>query len=145
LIDWSRVELKSGNLNECVLGKGSFGTVIRALLRVPKTEATEEQTVEVAVKVLTTATAHLTMEDRFNVICRKACKEVAVMAHAEKEMIAKHCIVHIHGVAQGRLPPDFLRIFSLDKSAIGIVMNYASGGSLDKFVAKSENPDLSLV
>ena len=136
-LDWTMLSLTERNVNDAVLGMGSFGTVIKAHFR----NADGSIDVDVAVKVLTRSSAKLASTLDFEGICNKTFREVEVMAKAESQMVVKDSITHVYGMIQGELPAFMTSMFRMhdNEYGIGIVMRLEAGGSLESYMAKHGN------
>jgi serine/threonine protein kinase len=135
VINWTELSLH-GTRNECVLGQGSFGTVIRARWkRKPfstKNGAYRKAT-DVAVKVLTRWALNNTADSNFDVIKEQALKECEIVKQANI-LMQSDATVKFYGVVEGPLPDYLISMFPQVKpgeEAMGIVMRCEAGGSLE--------------
>lgn len=122
----------------CTIGKGSFGVVIRAVLRA----SLRDQPImdhKVAIKLMAKA-AHELEQDEKDHYLRTAVEEAGIVIDVRNKMILKDTIIDIYGVADGVLPfhlSDALNIHE-NVPAIGIIMRYEGGGSLSKLIYKRD-------
>ena len=68
--------------------------------------------------------------------------EVAVVYEAESKLVMKDSIVKIYGVVKGVVPRYLCKAFQIpdEYSAIGIVMRYEGGGTLQSFIYEGSIP-----
>lgn len=127
-----------------VIGKGSFGSVIRAILHHEDVSASGG--VEVVIKVMTKSVslssrnliqdANKDKDKDKDKILRAAISEVSTIIDAESRINYKDCITKIYGICEGPLPEALCRALRVLKAfdAVGIVMRYEGGGTLHALV-----------
>ena len=131
-IKWAELELDRINP---LLGAGSFGKVIKCNYKKSSTRAG----MDVAVKIMTSS-AH----SDFSYIKEMTIAEAAVIHHAGRR-VETECVVRLIGISQGVLPNEWCQAAKLpfDESAIGLVMSYEAGGSLEHLLYKNpQKPNL---
>lgn len=132
---------KSGNESDPVIGKGSFGSVIRAILH-HEDAGDNGQGVEVVVKVMTKSVALSTRDVKQDSgkdkdkILRQAISEVSTIIDAESRINYKDCITKVYGICEGPLPEALCRALRVLRAsdAVGIVMRYEGGGTLHSLI-----------
>lgn len=134
-IDWNHIKVK-GSAKEAILGKGSFGTVIKAYWQAGSRE------VEVAVKVMTRSTAQAASDEEYADVCRRAVEEATLLRSTERRIGSAERIVQALGVARGTLPASLTALFDVveEDDAVGVVMRFEGGGSLDRLLHGAHKP-----
>lgn len=141
IIDWASLKVISNDKNECIIGKGSFGVVIKGTYVQPSTAVSNNtENVTVAIKVITKTLQFNARKDTMQNAFKNAIQEVKIVIVAERKIFHKDCIIKVYGVATGALPKDVCAMMSLgdDTEAIGIVMRYEGGGSLQSLIHRRE-------
>ena len=127
-VDWNNLFIPEDEQEEerCVLGKGSFGTVLKA-----KLSNESLLPIDVAVKVLICDN-----KVDFAVFSERCRKEVDTLLEIESKLGAQSAdrMIQVLGVAAGLLSPSFADIFGKKKKAFGIVMRLEAGGTLDGYL-----------
>lgn len=144
-IDWNDIYIKK-DAEEALLGKGSFGTVVRAVWEVKRYDGSIIDEVDVAVKVLTKSSSQAQTDAEYQEIIQRAINEVVLLKEAEKSIGSSENIVRAYGVAKGILPHDLTTLFNIieDDEGVGIVMRYEGGGSLETLLHSRRGEQLSV-
>ena len=120
-IAWNDLHILTEDPNDSIIGKGSFGTVYRAVY-------SKMNDVDVVVKVLKTSGSSTKDDEN---LFKMAFQECRLMKEAECQMIYQDSIVKVYGIADGELPGPIAASINV-QSAIGIVMRYEGGGALSR-------------
>ena len=154
-IYWNELEIDPENINNAIIGHGTFGNVFKARWR-PKgqlsklsTNALEDEDIAngiiVAVKILSQSVAsdeNMTISN----IYKDACKEVKLIRSAEERMLDMSYVVHPFGISLGTLPGNLSRAFCVppDEKCVGITMRYEAGGTLETLIHNQNNTKLQI-
>ena len=106
-IPWSEIIINTTDISTCLLGRGSFGIVIRATWKRNNREK------YVAVKFLAKSSMTLSRANTYDEACMKAWDEVELMKEAEQNLADSDCIVKAFGVCEGALPVNLCKLFNL--------------------------------
>lgn len=126
-----------------ILGSGTFGTVIRALL-VNKSSTSDSMNhispCRVAIKILTSQSTHIPMSNNlqtnFDQIRIRALQEAAILSHAKRRMQTTNHIIDALGYIDSPLPDSICALLGipLREPAVCLILRYEGGGSLLGFI-----------
>jgi hypothetical protein len=132
-ISWSEISLPELATSDLILGKGSFGTVIRAVWRHQNCDR------EVAIKVQTRSFQPSRQHRRaFKKVRRRARKEAGMMVLV-RQKVNSNVITDAYGIIDGPLPDSVANLLRkcAGEASVGIVMKFEGGGSLEKMILSS--------
>ena len=122
LIAWDQLTIEENGA--AVLGKGSYGTVVRAKLSKKK---------EVAVKVMI-PNSGVNFEKDYSKLRGDVQSEVKILRDIESKLpFRSDHMIEFLGVVDGLLSPSFQSEFG-NKKAMGIVMRLEAGGTLADYL-----------
>jgi hypothetical protein len=131
-LSWDQLTLSDDKKN-AVLGKGTFGVVVKARLGAPTSSSSSLFQSEVAVKVLLPEPGPNVDRD-YEILKVSVENEIKIMREIESKLpFQSEHIIKILGVSEGDLPLSFQSEFGT-KKALGIVMRLEAGGTLASFL-----------
>lgn len=124
-LEWADVRVSDASSGKVLLGKGSFGIVIKAETKLKLGWK------DAAVKVFSQE-----FDKDYRDVCDSALQEAGVIASATRYIFNKDGIVNLYGVALGPLTSELSSFFGLQEgtSRVGIVMRYEAGGTLHDLI-----------
>lgn len=140
-IEWSEIQLpRVDSSRDLILGKGSFGTVIRAIWTKDGIKK------EVAIKVQTQVFRTKKDKREFEKVRKRAGREAFMMMVARSKLDST-LITDVYGIIDGPIPINIASVLKKKplESAIGIVMQFQGGGSLDTLILGSKSKVKSIL
>ena len=135
--------LKPVNTNKkiSILGKGSFGFVVRGILK-----TSDGKLKDVAIKIATNASNfrqsqnELTKKQADKIFLKmknRAIREAHMLKLVQSKVADKHVVSELYGIIDGVLPESFSKLLKKNTKevAVGIVMEYEGGGSLEQLLS----------
>ncbi len=119
-----------------VIGEGSFGKVVKAIWCTPETaDSSLPSEIVVAVKVMAKSMGVTSASVRSKILA-EAMEEIETMKTAEDKVQYKDAVVKVYGYASGQISKEMSKFLNISESAeaIGIVLRYEGGGSLDDLI-----------
>ena len=146
-IDWTSIDVPYTIMENALLGRGSFGSVIRVKLR--SSRFTLGETIddeEIVIKLFSRFIQCNIDTNSFDANLKIALCEIKSQLYAESKIINKGLITKVYGIVCGNLSAEQSEWLHLSDSinAIGIAMRYERGGTLKDLIYPPSGKSLNL-